>query len=150
MLAHGLLVQLQHHVYVSLPCRRSSVAKYVEKHELTTPSIGPFKRCLRLLRRGLTFEELKWRMNTSTEQLEKFLAEHTEAVFTVCSHLLAHLLFARFLVGCFLHIFLVIFLIVSAETTTGAAREGARPPARCVVSENEVEGVQCTRQRKQS
>ena len=48
------------------------------------------------------------------------------------------------------NIFLVIFLIVSAETTTGAARERARPPARCVVSENKVEGVQCTRQRKQS
>lgn len=43
MLAHGLLVQLQHHVYVSLDNRKSAVAKYLAENQLTD-SIGYFEQ----------------------------------------------------------------------------------------------------------
>lgn len=43
MLAHGLLVQLQHHVYVSLSTRQSAVAKYLADNQLTE-SIGYFEQ----------------------------------------------------------------------------------------------------------
>ena len=43
MLAHGLLVQLQHHDYVSLENRKSAVAKYLAENQLTE-SIGYFEQ----------------------------------------------------------------------------------------------------------
>lgn len=47
MLAHGLLVQLQHHVYVSLDTHKRAVAKYLAENQLTE-SIGYFEQFVSL------------------------------------------------------------------------------------------------------
>lgn len=71
MLSHGLLIQLHTHVYLTIPVQKE--LEYLQTIEDGSSALHSFKRLLPLFRQGCHTDEIKWRANIGTQELDRVL-----------------------------------------------------------------------------